>query len=299
MDRLDIKLAWLGDSAAKRSITLDKHSLELPRPPEQRPFSIYEAQDGAHRCRVSVEGGLHRGDLPRHSCRESGAISSSHDQAKIRARDQTTDILRVDLTFVVLAVNIKDAGGTENEVIDVSLCARNFPVIKDNDVLAVDPAQSFGELGLPRRATLPGARRLGIVRRCENETGEPSPALANSRFAASVAPFELAHHGSTRNTEVNLDAGFGVGVDRRRIATSGSMRCRYLGFCSERTGGRERKLACSWEAFGAGHGWLTPGPPGHVTGDHRLATTIAGAIAGKAIQARARWHRCSIGTASR
>ncbi len=114
--------------------------------------------DESRRPSCCVEGGLHRGYLPRQRCRESGAISSSHDLAKIRARDQTTDILRVDLTFVVLAVNIKDAGGTENEVIDVSLCARNFPVIKDNDVLAVDPAQSFGELGLPRRATLPGAR---------------------------------------------------------------------------------------------------------------------------------------------
>ena len=71
----------------------------------------------------------------------------------------------MDLTRVSLAVDNENAGRANHEVIDVSVGASNPSVVKDDDVVLVELSERLGDLALANRATLPGLRRLRILRR--------------------------------------------------------------------------------------------------------------------------------------
>jgi len=74
----------------------------------------------------------------------------------------------MDLTRVSFAIDNENTGRANHEVIDISVGSRNPSVVKDYDVVPVEPGQRLGDLALANRATLPGLRRLRILGQSED-----------------------------------------------------------------------------------------------------------------------------------
>lgn len=247
------------DQLAQRARVLDAHPVEFMRGAEQGPLGVHEAEGANHRqLRSPVQRRTHRLQLPTHVPRALGAVATTDEKSTVGAAEQAGDVAHPDLTRVALGVDDVHAAGRNDDVVDVPAHRGYAAIVEGNDVVAIDAPQHGGELALPDRPALPGARGRGVARQSQDQAADTAPALPDPGFTPLVAPPELAHRRTARDARVDVCSTDGGWRDVRR--------CHVL----RRPAGE------------AGHERLSGTPPRLRTGRDVLPALPTGAGTGKA-----------------